>query len=83
MSSVAVKTILKGIVADEDSAAEYSARFVREAKAVVRLNHLNIGQVYDFGEEGDIAYIAGRSPLKNVGTLLLNTTKSSRDFIGQ
>ena len=77
------KPVLKGIVADEDSAAEYSARFVREAKAVVRLNHLSIGQVYDFGEEGDIAYIAGRSPLKNVGTLLLNTTKSSRDLTGQ
>ena len=53
---VAIKTILKGQL-DAETAKEYSARFVREAHAVARLNHPNIVQVYDFGEEGDIAYL--------------------------
>ncbi|HEY5636247.1 MAG TPA: protein kinase [Burkholderiales bacterium] len=53
---VAIKTILKSAL-DEDTAKEYSMRFVREAQAVARLNHANIVQVYDFGEEGDVAYI--------------------------
>src|SRR3954467_5542809 len=53
---VAIKTILKSHL-DPDSVKEYSMRFVREAQAVARLNHPNIVQVYDFGEEGDIAYL--------------------------
>ena len=54
---VAIKTILKGHLDDDDAAKEYSMRFMREAQAVARLNHPNIVQVYDFGEEGDVAYI--------------------------
>src|SRR5919198_84925 len=53
---VAIKTILKSHL-DEETAKDYSMRFVREAQAVARLNHPNIVQVYDFGEEGDIAYL--------------------------
>src|SRR3954463_163344 len=53
---VAIKTILKSHL-DADTAKDYSMRFVREAQAVARLNHPNIVQVYDFGEEGDIAYL--------------------------
>jgi serine/threonine protein kinase len=53
---VAVKTILKSAL-DGDSAKEYSQRFAREAQAVARLNHPNIVQVFDFAEEGDVAYI--------------------------
>src|SRR5260221_466447 len=53
---VAIKTILKTQL-DEETARDYSTRFVREAQAVARLNHPNIVQVYDFGEEGDIAYL--------------------------
>src|SRR3989442_14388174 len=53
---VAIKTILKSLL-DESTAKDYSKRFVREAQAVARLNHPNIVQVYDFGEEGDIAYL--------------------------
>src|SRR5216684_3170950 len=53
---VAIKTILKSHL-DEDTAKDYSMRFVREAQAVARLNHPNIVQVFDFGEEGEIAYL--------------------------
>ena len=53
---VAIKTILKSAL-DSDSAKEYSTRFKREAQAVARLNHPNIVQVFDFAEEGEVAYI--------------------------
>src|SRR5213082_2283392 len=53
---VAIKTTLKSHL-DEDTAKDYSMRFVREAQAVARLNHPNVVQVYDFGEEGDMAYL--------------------------
>src|SRR5262245_59769377 len=54
---VAIKTILKGHLDDDDAAKEYSMRFMREAQAVARLNHAHIVQVYDFGEEQEVAYI--------------------------
>src|SRR3989440_8317469 len=53
---VAIKTILISQL-DDETAKDFSMRFVREAHAVARLNHPNIVQVYDFGEEGDIAYL--------------------------
>jgi eukaryotic-like serine/threonine-protein kinase len=53
---VAIKTILKSHL-DEDTGKDFAMRFVREAQAVARLNHPNIVQVYDFGEENQIAYL--------------------------
>lgn len=53
---VAIKTILTKTL-DEATAKHYAQRFQREVRAVARLNHRNIVQVYDFGSEGDIAFI--------------------------
>jgi tRNA A-37 threonylcarbamoyl transferase component Bud32 len=54
---VAVKTILKSVAHDDETERNYAERFVREAKAVARLNHPNIVQVHDFGVENEVAYL--------------------------
>jgi len=53
---VAIKTILTKNL-DEATAKQYTMRFKREVRAVAKVNHPNIVQVYDFGTEGDLAYI--------------------------
>jgi len=53
---VAIKTILTRKL-DAEAARLISVRFEREVRAVARLNHRNIIQVYDFGTEGELAYI--------------------------
>jgi len=50
---VAVKTIQAGSAFGEEA----QARFTREARATAVLNHPNIVTVYDFGQEGDLAYL--------------------------
>ncbi len=54
---VAVKTILKSAAFDDETERNYAERFVKEAKAVGRLNHPNIVQVHDFGVENEVAYL--------------------------
>src|SRR3954468_3364315 len=53
---VAIKSILKSYL-DEEASREYSARFKEEAQAVARLDHSNLVRVYDFGEEGEVAFV--------------------------
>jgi len=53
---VAIKTMTKPDPTDNE-AQEELARFRREAQAAGRLAHPNIVGVYDYGEDGDIAFI--------------------------
>lgn len=60
---VAIK-VLTGALAKERG---YLERFRREARAVAKLNHPHVVQVYDFGEQGDLTYLV--MPLMSGGTL--------------
>ncbi|MGI8554500.1 MAG: DUF6529 family protein [Dehalococcoidia bacterium] len=51
--NAAIKVLNPALNADPT----FPLRFLREAKAVARLNHPNIITIYDFGEEGDLAYL--------------------------
>ena len=53
---VAVKALNPNL--PEDIAGEVRVRFLREAKSAGRLNHANIVQIYDVGEQDGVAYIA-------------------------
>ena len=54
---VAIKTIRQDQL-DGDEVEEILARFQREAKAAGRMQHPNVVAVYEFGQEGDIYFIA-------------------------
>lgn len=51
---VAIKTILPGTAFGEEA----QTRFEREARATGSLNHPNIVTVYEFGQDGDLHYLA-------------------------
>jgi serine/threonine protein kinase len=51
---IALKILPDGFASDPDRLA----RFTREAKTLASLNHPNIAQVYDAGQEGGSAFIA-------------------------
>ena len=55
--SVAIKVISTASRGDPELHANYSARFVQEARAVAQLNHPHIVTLYDFGEENGVAYM--------------------------
>jgi len=56
--TVAIKTIRKELIEDDDRAGMMMARFKNEARAAGRLAHPGIVAVYDYGEAGELAYIA-------------------------
>ncbi len=53
---VAIKTIRPEHL--DEGADDMMARFKREAQAAGRLNHPNIVSIYEYGEEGGVAFIA-------------------------
>jgi serine/threonine-protein kinase len=55
---VAIKTMALAQEFDEDELKDVKERFFREAETAGRLNHPSIVQIYDAGEEHDLAYIA-------------------------
>jgi serine/threonine-protein kinase len=55
---VALKTIRHALLEGAETGAVVAARFRNEAQAAGRLMHPGIVGVYDYGDEGDIAYIA-------------------------
>src|SRR5262245_16120393 len=54
---VAIKMIRKELI-DEDRAHTMLARFKNEAQAAGRLSHPGIVAVFEYGEEGELAYTA-------------------------
>jgi len=55
---VALKTIRRSLVSGDDGGAMMAARFRNEAQAAGRLTHPGIVAIYEYGEEGDTAFIA-------------------------
>ncbi|MBI2382611.1 MAG: CHASE2 domain-containing protein [Gammaproteobacteria bacterium] len=56
--TVAIKTMALSQEFEPDELADVKSRFFREAETAGRLNHPNIVQIFDAGEEHDLAYIA-------------------------
>jgi len=56
--TVALKTIRRDLAISDGSGASAQQRFRVEAQAAGRLSHPGIVAVYEFGDEGDLSYIA-------------------------
>lgn len=55
---VALKTIQRSLVDGDVSGSSIAARFRNEAQAAGRLTHPGIVSIYEYGEDGDTAFIA-------------------------
>jgi len=75
---VAIKTIRKDTL-DPELAAQFMTRFKNEARAVGRITHANIVGVYDYGEEGGVAYIV-MEYVEGTGLREYLTRRTSFDF---
>lgn len=64
---VAVKVLMPGVTLESKTNTEFLARFRREADAVAALDHVNILPIYEYGEQGEIAYLV--MPYVTGGTL--------------
>jgi serine/threonine protein kinase len=64
--TVAVKVLVPNLI-EHSSHDEFLARFRREADAIAALDHVNIMPVYEYGEQGEVAYIV--MPYITGGTL--------------
>ncbi len=64
--AVAVKVLLPGIT-EQRPREEFLARFRREADAIASLDHINIMPIYEYGEQGEVAFLV--MPYVNGGTL--------------
>jgi eukaryotic-like serine/threonine-protein kinase len=56
--AVAIKTIHRELLGDSTAIDSMAARFRNEAKAVGRIAHPGVVAIYDFGEDGDVTFIA-------------------------
>jgi serine/threonine protein kinase len=65
--TVAVKVLVPGMHTDPGARAEFLVRFRREADAIAALDHINIMPIYEYGEQGEMAYLV--MPFVTGGTL--------------
>ena len=84
---VAIKAINKSML-DEAELAHVMARFRHEAQAVGRLTHPRIVAIYDYGEDGDHAYIVmelvqGRSLYDHLAQPAAYDVRESGEIIAQ
>jgi serine/threonine-protein kinase len=56
--AVAIKTVHRELLGDSGASDSMAARFRNEAKAVGRIAHPGVVAIYDFGEDGDVTFIA-------------------------
>ena len=56
--TVAIKTVHRELLGDNSAQDSMAARFRNEAKAVGRIQHPGVVAIYDFGEDGDVTFIA-------------------------
>ena len=85
--TIAVKLVDKTKL-DSSIAQDALRRFKREAQAAARLGHPNIVQVYEYGEEGDYAwiameYVAGKPLTAYLEEGLRTEVVRVRDIVGQ